>query len=52
VLTGSATEFRGTVEKVYKEGDAVLSDKDTTHWWRNDGSTPAVFIAADIFRPQ
>jgi quercetin dioxygenase-like cupin family protein len=52
VLSGNATEFRGEAQRVYGEGEAVLSDKDTTHWWRNDGQTPAVFIAADVFRPQ
>ena len=52
VLSGSATEFRGGAQRGYREGEAVLSDKDTTHWWRNDGSTPVVFVAADVFRPQ
>ena len=52
VLSGSATEFRGDAEKPYKAGDAVLADKGTTHWWRNDGTEPAVFIAVDIFQPQ
>jgi quercetin dioxygenase-like cupin family protein len=38
--------------KTYKAGDAMLADKGTTHWWRNDGSEPVVFIAVDVFQPQ
>jgi mannose-6-phosphate isomerase-like protein (cupin superfamily) len=52
VLSGSATEFRGAAERIVREGEAVLSDKDTTHWWRNTGTVPTVLVAADIFRPQ
>lgn len=51
VLKGSATEFKGDASKTYVEGDAVLADKNTTHWWRNDGSEPAVFVAVDVFNP-
>jgi quercetin dioxygenase-like cupin family protein len=49
VLKGSATEFRGDVKKDYKEGDSVLADKNTTHWWRNDGKEPTIFVAVDVF---
>jgi quercetin dioxygenase-like cupin family protein len=52
IMSGSPTEFRGSAERIVRQGEAVLSDKDTTHWWRNDGSTPVIFVAADIFRPQ
>jgi quercetin dioxygenase-like cupin family protein len=52
VLSGSATEFRGSAQQVVREGESILSDRNTTHWWRNDGSTPVVFVAADVFRPQ
>jgi quercetin dioxygenase-like cupin family protein len=52
VLTGDATEFRGATQRVVREGEAILSDRNTTHWWRNDGSTTVTFVAADIFRPQ
>src|SRR5215211_2327281 len=45
VLKGSAKEFRGDVSKDYVEGDSVLADKNTVHWWRNDGAEPAVFVA-------
>jgi quercetin dioxygenase-like cupin family protein len=49
VLKGNATEFRGDLQKNYHEGDSVLADKNTTHWWRNDGKEPAVFVAVDVF---
>lgn len=51
VLKGSATEFKGEASKAYAEGDAVLADKNTTHWWRNDGTEPAIFVAVDVFNP-
>lgn len=51
LLKGSATEFKGEASKTYAEGDAVLADRNTTHWWRNDGAEPAIFIAADVFNP-
>ena len=51
VLKGSATEYKGDTSKVYVEGDAVLGDRNTTHWWRNDGTEPAIFVAVDIFNP-
>lgn len=52
VLTGDATEFRVANQRVVREGEAILSDRSTTHWWRNDGASTVTFIAADIFRPQ
>jgi quercetin dioxygenase-like cupin family protein len=51
VLKGKVVEYRGSVGKPYQDGDAVLSDKDTTHWWRNEGTEEAIFITADVFNP-
>ena len=51
ILKGTATEFRGDIRKEYREGDSVLADKDTVHWWRNDGTEPAIFVAVDVFNP-
>ena len=51
VLKGSAKEFRGDASKEYREGDSVLADKNTTHWWRNDGTEPTIFVAVDVFNP-
>lgn len=51
VLKGTAKEFRGDASKEYVEGDSVLADRNTVHWWRNDGAEPAVFVAVDVFNP-
>ena len=46
-----ATEFRGSATREIHEGESVRSDKDTVHWWRNDGNVPVVFVVADVFNP-
>jgi len=51
VLKGRATEYQGEASKAYAEGDAVLADRNTTHWWRNDGTESAIFVAVDVFNP-
>lgn len=51
VLKGSAKEYKGDASKTYVEGDSVLADRNTTHWWRNEGTEPAIFVAVDIFNP-
>ena len=51
ILKGNVTEFKDGTAKEYHDGDSVLADKHTTHWWRNDGTAPAVFVAADVFHP-
>jgi len=51
LVKGNATEYRHNTPKEYKEGDAMIADVDTVHWWKNDGSEPAVLVAADIFNP-
>jgi quercetin dioxygenase-like cupin family protein len=51
LLKGTAQEFQGDAGKIYVEGDAVLADRNTTHWWRNDGTEPAIFLAVDVFNP-
>ena len=51
VLKGQATEYVGTQSRNYREGDSVLADRNTTHWWRNDGTEPAMFVAVDVFNP-
>jgi quercetin dioxygenase-like cupin family protein len=51
LVQGKATEFRGGVAKEYKEGDSMVADVATAHWWKNDGDQSAVLVAADIFNP-
>ena len=36
--------------KVFRAGDSTGETKNTTHWHRNDGSEPVVFIAVDVLR--
>jgi quercetin dioxygenase-like cupin family protein len=51
LVKGNATEYRNNTPKEYKEGDAMIADVDTVHWWKNDSHEPAVLVAADIFNP-
>ena len=51
VLKGQATEYIGDSSKKYTEGESVLAGKNTVHWWRNDGTEPAIFVAVDVFNP-
>jgi len=41
----------GTV-KHFQAGDATSANKNTTHWHRNDGKEPVVFILVDVFHPK
>ena len=45
--TDTVTFGDGTV-KTFKPGDTGSADHATTHWHRNDGKEPVVFIAVDI----
>ena len=51
ILAGTVIEYRDGVAKEYKAGDAVLADKNTTHWWENKGTEPVIFLPVDIFKP-
>lgn len=51
VLKGQATEYIGDTSRKYAEGDSVLAGRNTVHWWRNDGTEPAIFVAVDVFNP-
>ena len=52
MLRGEATEFRGSASRTYHEGEAFIGDRNTEHWWRNDGKVPAVIIAVDVVQTQ
>jgi quercetin dioxygenase-like cupin family protein len=45
--TSTVTMGDGTV-KMLHAGDTGTATKDTTHWHRNDGKEPVVFVAVDI----
>ncbi len=49
VLEGKITETRNGVVKEYGPGDSWFENKETNHRVENKGTTPAVFIAVDIF---
>ena len=52
IARGEATEFLGNASRVYREGEAFGADRNTEHWWRNDGKDTAVFVAVDILQTQ
>lgn len=50
VLEGRITETRNDVTKEYGPGEAWVENKETNHRVENKGTTPATFLAADIFK--
>ena len=51
VVQGKITEYRNGVAQEHGQGDVVMANKDTTHWWENKGDAPAVLLPVDIFKP-
>jgi len=48
-LQGADTVTSGDgTAKTFKPGDVTMEGKDTTHWHRNDGNEPVVFVTVDI----
>jgi quercetin dioxygenase-like cupin family protein len=47
--TDTVTNEDGT-QKVFRPGDTTGETKTTTHWHKNDGTEPVVFVAVDVFR--
>ena len=52
VLEGKITETRNGVVKEYGPGDSWFENKETNHRVENKGTTPATFVAVDIFKTQ
>ncbi len=49
-LQGTDTvTFGDGSEQDFGPGDTSSANKDTTHWHRNDGEEPVVFVAVDVF---
>ena len=49
-LQGTDTvTFGDGTEQSFRPGDTSFANKDTTHWHRNDGEEPVLFIAVDVF---
>jgi quercetin dioxygenase-like cupin family protein len=52
VLEGKISETRNEVTKEYGPGEVWFENKETNHRVENKGTTPATFIAVDIFKQQ
>jgi len=53
LVQGTITEFRSGGFSQSRASDTLhAAGKGVTHWVENKGSTPAVLIVADIFKPQ
>lgn len=52
--SGEITEFRSDcgVGVTHKAGDISREVKGVMHWWKNEGSEPAVLYAADVQHSQ
>jgi quercetin dioxygenase-like cupin family protein len=52
LLQGTLTEHKekGPSQDILK-GTTWAEGKETTHWAENKGSTPAIFVVGDIFKP-
>lgn len=51
VLQGAVVDHRGSESKEYGRGTSIFEDKNTVHWLENRGTTPAILVSADIFKP-
>jgi quercetin dioxygenase-like cupin family protein len=53
LVRGTLTEFRPDSSSQSRASETLhAAGKGVTHWVANRGSTPAVLIVADIFKPQ
>jgi quercetin dioxygenase-like cupin family protein len=51
IVQGTIVDHRGNDAKTYGAGTSLYEDKNTVHWVENKGTTPAIVISADIFKP-
>lgn len=51
-VSGQVTEYRSTcaVGIVHKAGDISREAGGIAHWWRNEGTEPAVLLSSDVFQ--
>ena len=52
VLQGTVVDHRGSEAKEYHAGGNWTAALGVTHWFENNGKTPAVLLAVDIFKQQ
>jgi quercetin dioxygenase-like cupin family protein len=50
-VSGQVTEYRSTcaVGIVHKAGDIAREAEGIAHWWKNEGTEPAVLLSSDVF---
>jgi quercetin dioxygenase-like cupin family protein len=50
VVSGEMTEYRSTcaVPIIHRAGEGTTEEGPIFHWWKNNGTAPAVLIAADL----
>jgi quercetin dioxygenase-like cupin family protein len=50
-VSGEVTEYRSTcgVGIVHKAGDISREAEGIAHWWKNEGTQPAVLLSSDVF---
>lgn len=53
IIEGSITEYSSTckVPIEHKAGDVTAEFGELSHWWKNNGTTPAVLYSSDILAP-
>jgi quercetin dioxygenase-like cupin family protein len=52
VLAGTITDHRDGITTDYGPGLGWPEDRNTLHWLENKGTTPAVEISVDVYRPE
>ena len=54
IVEGSITEYSSNcaVPIEHKAGEAAMESVGLSHWWKNNGSKPAVLISADILHTE
>jgi quercetin dioxygenase-like cupin family protein len=52
IVQGEISEFASTcaVGIVHKPGEVAAELRDSSHWWQNMGTQPAVLLSADLLR--
>lgn len=54
IAEGSITEYRSSckVPIEHAAGQVAIESGDLSHWWKNNGTVPAVLYSADILPPE
>jgi quercetin dioxygenase-like cupin family protein len=54
IESGAITEYRSSckVPIEHRAGEVAVEFGDLAHWWKNNGSVPAVLYSADILPPE